>query len=269
LRKRLLTGIGLQALQQLTGVNFIFYFGTSYFQNSGIKNPFIISVITDVVNVSSTIPGLYLVEKWGRRPLLMFGAIGMCVSQLIVAIVGTTVDSTVSNKVLIAFVCFFIFFFACSWGPCAWVVTGEIFPLKARAKCLSMTTASNWLLNWAIAFATPYMVNSGPGDANLQSKVFFLWGFFCLICVLFVYMCIYETKGLALEQVDELYAKVDKAWQSKAFVPTVRFTDVQEMNTDASVDARRTSLFDLEQGAKRRKSTIAQNDVHEVHGEKY
>lgn len=58
------------------GVNFIFYFGTSYFQNSGIKNPFIISVITDVVNVSSTVPGLYLVEKWGRRPLLMFGAIG-------------------------------------------------------------------------------------------------------------------------------------------------------------------------------------------------
>jgi hypothetical protein len=58
------------------GVNFIFYFGTSYFQNSGIKNPFTISVITDVVNVSSTVPGLYLVEKWGRRPLLMFGAIG-------------------------------------------------------------------------------------------------------------------------------------------------------------------------------------------------
>ena len=60
----------------MIGVNFIFYFGTSYFQNSGIKNPFIISVITDVVNVSSTVPGLYLVEKWGRRPLLMFGAIG-------------------------------------------------------------------------------------------------------------------------------------------------------------------------------------------------
>ena len=61
----------------MIGVNFIFYYGTSYFQNSGIKNPFIISMITDVVNVSSTVPGLYLVEKWGRRPLLMFGAIGM------------------------------------------------------------------------------------------------------------------------------------------------------------------------------------------------
>lgn len=158
LLKRLLTGCGLQALQQLTGVNFIckfrrelrneltlieskVYYGTSFFSNSGIDDPFIISTITNVVNVCSTFPGLYLVEKWGRRPLLMFGAIGMSVCQLIIAIVGTAVDNSTSNKVLIAFVCFYIFFFASSWGPVAWVVTGEIFPLKARARCLSMTTA--------------------------------------------------------------------------------------------------------------------------------
>lgn len=98
------------------GVNFIFYYGTSYFQRSGISNPFIISVITDVVNVCSTVPGLYLVEKWGRRPLLMFGAIGMSVSQIIVASVGTAhPNDQTSNKVLIAFVCTYIFFFACSW----------------------------------------------------------------------------------------------------------------------------------------------------------
>jgi MFS family permease len=115
-----------------------------------------------------------MVEKWGRRPLLMFGAVGMSVCQLIVASVGTALpDQESANKALIAFVCIYIFFFACSWGPCAWVVTGEIFPLKARAKGLSITTASNWLLNWAIAYATPYMVNAGPGNANLGSKVFF------------------------------------------------------------------------------------------------
>lgn len=266
LRKRLLTGIALQALQQLTGVNFIFYYGTSYFQNSGIKNPFVISMITDVVNVSSTVPGLYLVEKWGRRPLLMFGAIGMCVSQLIVAIIGTTVNNTTSNKVLIAFVCFFIFFFACSWGPCAWVVTGELFPLKARAKCLSMTTASNWLLNWAIAYSTPYLVNAGPGNANLQSKVFFIWGGFCFVCIAFIYFFLYETKGLALEQVDELYAKCGKAWQSKAFIPSVKFAEVQEIGFQ---DARRSTLADLEQGAIRRKSQASGADVHQIHQEKY
>lgn len=88
----------------------------------------------------------------------------MAVCQLIVAIVGTifiqqdpiTGANSTNNypaaKALIAFVCFYIFFFASTWGPNAWVVTGEIFPLKARAKCLSITTASNWLLNWAIAY---------------------------------------------------------------------------------------------------------------------
>jgi MFS family permease len=126
-RKRLVTGILLQALQQLTGVNFIFYYGTNYFKNSGISNAFLVSVITSVVNICSTVPGLYLVEKWGRRKLLMFGAIGMAVSQMIVGSVGTALPHESSaNKALIAFVCIYIFFFACSWGPCAWVVTGEI-----------------------------------------------------------------------------------------------------------------------------------------------
>jgi MFS transporter, SP family, sugar:H+ symporter len=78
-------------------------------------------VITDVVNVCSTVPGLYLVEKWGRRSLLMFGAIGMSLAQLIVASVGTALpDDKAANKALISFVCIYIFFFACSWGPCAW-----------------------------------------------------------------------------------------------------------------------------------------------------
>ncbi len=90
-------------------------------------------------------------------------------------------------------------------GPIAWVVTGEIFPLKTRAKSLSMTTATNWLLNWAIAYSTPYLVNYGPGNANLQSKIFFIWFACCFLCITFVYFMIYETKGLTLEQIDELY----------------------------------------------------------------
>jgi sugar porter (SP) family MFS transporter len=255
IRKRLFTGIGLQALQQLTGVNFIFYYGTSYFSNSGISNAFVVTMITSVVNVVGTVPGLILVEKWGRRPLLMCGAIGMSVCQMIVASVGTARphDSSTS-KALIAFVCFYIMFFASTWGPCAWVVTGEIFPLKARAKGLSITTSSNWLLNWAIAYATPYLVNSGAGNSNLGSKVFFIWGGFCVVCMAFVHLCIYETKGLSLEQVDELYAKVDKAWQSKGFVPTLHFQDLQGYGSE---EARTHGLAHLEEVAGRRKESVA------------
>ncbi|KAF1823194.1 MFS transporter [Dissoconium aciculare CBS 342.82] len=242
--KRLLTGCLLQGLQQLTGVNFIFYYGTQYFQNAGFaQGGFTIQVITNTVNVVSTIPGLYLVEKLGRRNLLLLGAVGMAVCQFIVAITGTVAASTNldAQRAAIAFVCFYIYFFASSWGPVAWVVTGELFPLKVRAKCLSITTATNWLLNFAIAYATPYMVNADA--ANLQSKVFFIWGSFCFICILFVYFMIYETKGLSLEEVDELYERVQKAWKSQGFVPQVRF---QELDT-----TRRKSLTEFVEERRR------------------
>ncbi|KAF2146940.1 uncharacterized protein K452DRAFT_348575 [Aplosporella prunicola CBS 121167] len=249
--KRLLTGCGLQALQQLTGVNFIFYYGTSFFQNAGFQNPFTISLITSCINVGSTFPGLYLVEKWGRRNLLLFGAVGMAITQLLVAIIGTVVGSEdmPAQRAMIAFVCIYIFFFACSWGPVAWVVTGEIFPLKVRAKALSMTTASNWLLNWAIAFMTPYLVDSGPGNANLGAKVFYIWGGACFVCIFFVWGLIYETKGLSLEQVDELYSKVSCAWKSNGFVPTVSFQEVQDVGVGAG-----QSLGDVENIANRKRS---------------
>jgi len=252
LGKRLATGCLLQALQQLTGVNFIFYYGTSFFQNAGFNNPFVISMITSSINVASTFPGLYLVEAWGRRNLLLFGAVGMAVCQFIVAITGTVVGSTnqAAQNAMIAFVCIYIFFFACSWGPVAWVVTGEIFPLKVRAKSLSMTTASNWILNWAIGYATPYMVNDGPGNANLGAKVFFIWGGCCFICIFFVWAMIYETKGLALEQVDELYAKVAHAWKSPGFEPSISFQDVQ----DVHADNRRMSLTEVEGEINRKRS---------------
>jgi sugar porter (SP) family MFS transporter len=246
--KRLLTGCLLQSLQQLTGVNFIFYYGTQYFKNAGFRNPFIIQVITNSVNVASTFPGLYMVEKLGRRNLLLMGAIGMCVCQYIVAITGTVSDAAdlSAQKASIAFVCIYIFFFASSWGPVAWVVTGELFPLKARAKCLSMTTASNWLLNWAIAYSTPYMVDAD--HANLQSKVFFVWGSFCFVCIAFVFFMIYETKGLSLEQVDELYGIVSKAWKSKQFRPAVHFADVDREG------ARGMSLADIAANQERKRS---------------
>lgn len=117
---RLMTGCVLQGLQQLTGINFIFYYGTQFFKNTGIKDPFVIGLTTNLVNVFSTLPGLVLVEKWGRRPLLLFGAIGMCICEFIIAIVGVTAESEIANKILIAFVCFYIFFFAFSWGPVGW-----------------------------------------------------------------------------------------------------------------------------------------------------
>jgi MFS transporter, SP family, sugar:H+ symporter len=107
-------------------------------------------MITTIVNVVSTIPGLYLVERIGRRKLLIFGAAVMTISQFVVGIIGATAAQDRENSPkaaltsIIAFVCVFIFGFACSWGPVAWVLTGELFTLKTRAKQMSIATASNW-----------------------------------------------------------------------------------------------------------------------------
>jgi SP family sugar:H+ symporter-like MFS transporter len=103
-----------------------------------------------------TIPGIWGVERFGRRRLLLVGAIGMTVCEYIIAIIGSTTSqgNQSAQSAEVALVCFYIAFFAATWGPIPWVITGEIFPLQIRAKAMSMTTASNWLWNWAIAFSS-------------------------------------------------------------------------------------------------------------------
>jgi len=216
------TGILMQGWQQLTGINFIFYYGTTFFQQAGIKNPFIITIIADVVNTVMTIFGIQLIDRVGRRKLLMIGAAGMCISEFIVAIVGVTAGhphavpggvevNLTAQRVLIAFTCIYIAFFATSWGPVIWALTGELFPLGVRAKSMSLAVASNWLWNFGIGYATPYLVNqsttgvNGVKAANLGVKVFFIWGATCVGCLVFTYFFIPETKELSLEQIDLLY----------------------------------------------------------------
>lgn len=205
-------------------------------------------MITSAINVASTIPGMYAIDRWGRRPLLLWGAVGMCISQLIVAISGTLstgqhaggeifIKNLAGQKVAVAFVCIYIFFFASTWGPLAWVVNGEIFPLKARAKGISMAVATNWLLNWAIAFSTPYLVNYGTGYANLQSKIFFVWFGACFLCIFFVYFFIYETKGLSLEEVDQLYEQVSVASKSSQWMPSTTMVQMQGNAAEGSKDS--------------------------------
>lgn len=231
LGRRTLTGSGLQMLQQLTGVNFIMYYGTTFFNGAGVDNPFTISLIMQVINMVSTFPGLFVVESWGRRRLLIVGAIGMSVCQFAIAGFATASgdsNKTTQNKILIIFVAIYIFFFAASWGPVVWVVTSEIYPLKVRAKSMSISTASNWILNFGIAYGTPYLVDTSAGSPDLGSRVFFVWGAFCFLSVFFVYAMVYETSKISLEQIDEMYERIDRAWQSKRFEPSWSFQQMRD-----------------------------------------
>jgi sugar porter (SP) family MFS transporter len=170
LRKTIL-GTSMQMMQQWTGVNFIFYYSTPFLQSTGaIDNPFLISLIFTLVNVCSTPLSFWTVERFGRRFILLWGALGMLICQFLVAIIGVTVgfnklttnaagEQVAQNvpavNAQIAFIAIFIFFFASTWGPGAWVLIGEIFPLPIRSRGVALSTASNWLWNTIIAVITP------------------------------------------------------------------------------------------------------------------
>jgi SP family sugar:H+ symporter-like MFS transporter len=104
----------------------------------------------------------------------------------------------------------------------AWVLVGELFPLPIRARGVALSTASNWLWNCIIAVITPYMVGSDAGEANLQSRVFFIWGSLCTACLVYAYTLVPETKGLSLEQVDRMLEESNPR-NSANWVPRSKF----------------------------------------------
>ncbi|KAE9382049.1 general substrate transporter [Stipitochalara longipes BDJ] len=226
--RRSILGIMMQMMQQLTGINFIFYFGNVFFTSLGtIHNPFLISILTALVNTVCTPVAFWAVDKIGRRSLLIWGAVGMIASQVIVGVIGVTAgrlekhnNSAVSA--MIAFICFNIAFFSVTWGPVAWVVVGEVFPIPIRSRGVGLATSSNWFWNCIIGVITPYLVGTAKHDANLGAKVFFMWGGLCCISLTFAYFLVPETKGLSLEQVDRMLEETSPRTSAK-WVPHSTF----------------------------------------------
>ncbi|USW58232.1 Putative major facilitator, sugar transporter, major facilitator superfamily [Septoria linicola] len=178
---RVLLGCAVMAIQQLAGNNFFVYFGTSLFTSVGIPNPFVTAIILGVVNCVGTIPGLYLVEQFGRRRCLTIGASSNCIMFLIYASLGqfalTNSDGTndqIIGYLMIVFACLFIFVFAATWGPMAWTVISEIFPSQFRSVGISLSCTSVWIFNFYIAFSTSFVVNA----------IGFAYGYFFAACAI-------------------------------------------------------------------------------------
>jgi MFS family permease len=177
-------------------------------------------IITTIVNVVCTPLSFWIIERFGRRKILIFGAAGMIIAQFLVAIIGTAApNATVKGgnppavSAELAFICLNIAMFASTWGPAAWVVVGEIFPLTIRSRGVGLSAASNWLWNCIIGVITPYLVSSDKAD--LGPKVFFVWGSTCCLSFLFAYFLVPETKGLSLEQVDRMLVESNPRTSSK------------------------------------------------------
>ena len=249
--RRTIVGMSMLAIQQWTGPVFIFYFGITFFQELGtIKNPFLIGIITTLINVCSSTISFWTFDRFGRRAVLVWGLIGMMTCQFIVGIIGTTAGQNHSAvSALIAFICFYIFCYAQSWGAGPWIVIGETFPLPIRSRGVGLSAASNWFWNCvSLEFLLSYLTNQyvqiisviipymlGVDQGNLGAKVFFIWGSLCIVGLVFVYFLVPETKGLSLEQVDRMLEETSPRHSSK-WLPHSTFAADMGMTEKSNVE---------------------------------
>lgn len=206
-RRRLYIAMALQLLQQATGVNPVFTYGGQIFEDV-LGNGVLSLLILTSVNFVSTIPAMRWVDSYGRRQLLLIGAAGMTLAHFIAAITstvgchGNTENagcSKVAAYVMVAATAVFVFHFAISWGPICWIYPAEIFPLNVRAKAVSISTMTNWAMG-AVMIGVPKLF------PYLQiNGVFFLFGALCACAGGFVYFMCPETKGVLLEDIEQLF----------------------------------------------------------------
>lgn len=219
---RTLLGIALQSLSQLSGANFIFYYGNSIFRSTGLSNSYITQIILGAVNFGMTLPGLYVVEHWGRRKALMIGAGWMFICFMIWASVGhfsldlaNPQNTPHAGAAMIVFTCFFIVGFATTWGPIIWAICSELYPSRYRAICMGMATAANWTWNFLISFFTPFI------SSAIDFRYGYIFAACCFIAVLVVFFFVNETQGRTLEEVDTMYVLHVVPWRSASWVPPV------------------------------------------------
>lgn len=196
-------GLLLSMFQQFVGINVIFYYSNVLWEAVGFdeSQAFVITVIGAVINILTTLIAIATIDKFGRKPLLIIGSIGMTVTLATMAIIFGTARVVDGNPVLegaqgpIALIAanLFVVSFGMSWGPVTWVLLGEIFPNRMRAAALSVAAGGQWVANWIITVTFP-----GLKDVSL-ALAYGLYALFALLSLLFVHKFITETKGKQLE----------------------------------------------------------------------
>ncbi|CAA7267023.1 unnamed protein product [Cyclocybe aegerita] len=204
---RVAVGTLTMFFQQWTGVNAILYYAPSIFESLGLTGNTIPLLATGVVGIAmflATIPAVLWVDQLGRKPVLISGAFLMAACHFIVAILtGLFQDSWGSHSAAGWVACVFVWIFSIgfgySWGPCAWILVAEIWPLSVRGKGLSIAASSNWMNNFIVGQVTPSMLK------HITYGTFIFFGAFSLLGGLFVIFFVPETKGLTLEEMDEVF----------------------------------------------------------------
>ena len=217
LRKPLMVGIGLAVFQQITGINAIIYYSDKIFAAAGFATPADQASATTWaiggVNVLATFIAVAYVDRFGRRPLLLCGLVGMAASLTTVGVAFLSLDdvqnaagsgaaktTTTAGVITLVALVVFIASFAFSLGPVVWTVINEIFPSRVRGRAVAAATAVNWFSAWLVSEFFLSLI-----DAIGTSGTFWLFAMFSVIAFVWVWRKVPETKGRSLEQIQDLW----------------------------------------------------------------
>ena len=197
-------GIMLSVFQQAVGINAVLYYAPRIFGDMGMDNPMMITVFMGIINILFTLVAIFTVEKWGRKPLLIYGSLGMALGAFGVALTfGHSGMEFFTAASLLVYSASFMF----SWGPITWVLIAEIFPNTIRGGAVAIAVAFQWIFNFIVSstFVPMFNMHLTEGDDFGHWFTYGLYGVICVIAALFVWKLVPETKGKTLEDMTALW----------------------------------------------------------------
>ncbi|MCE5177551.1 MAG: D-xylose transporter XylE [Porphyromonadaceae bacterium] len=193
-------GILLSVFQQFVGINVALYYAPRIFESMGAAKDasMLQTIIMGLVNVLFTVVAILTVDKWGRKPLLITGSIGMAVGMFAISVLAFNNIIGISTLV---FIIIYTASFMMSWGPICWVLISEIFPNKIRGQAVAVAVAFQWFANYLISSTYPAMMEFSGG------MTYGFYGLMAILSALFVWKMVPETKGKSLEEMEKLWVK--------------------------------------------------------------
>ena len=203
----IITGVLLSAFQQFVGINVVLYYAPEIFKSmgSGTDSALLQTIIVGIINLSFTVLAIMTVDKFGRKPLLITGALVMAVSMLGL---GTSFSQGLPGGLKLVFMLTYTAGFAMSWGPVCWVMLAEIFPNSVRSSVMSIAVAAQWVSNFLISWTFPIMdKNETLVAAFNHGFSYWVYGGLAVLAALFVWKRLPETKGKTLEDMEKIWKK--------------------------------------------------------------
>ncbi|MEZ3524639.1 MAG: D-xylose transporter XylE [Muribaculaceae bacterium] len=192
-------GVMLSVFQQAVGINAVLYYAPRIFESMNMGDPMMQTVIMGIVNIAFTLVAVFSVDRWGRKPLLIWGSIGMAIGAA-----GVALSNVVEVAPIVPVVSIMVYSasFMFSWGPICWVLIAEIFPNSIRGAAVAVAVAFQWIFNFIVSSTFVPMYNIELGSMGVRFGhmfVYALYGVICIVAAVFVYKLVPETKGKTLE----------------------------------------------------------------------